>query len=373
MRRRGRIWIKRCSYEKGILLQAKEESVSVLIHMKHVIAFNKNGYDPFIDFIKVYAIICVLIGHTLPFRDYWGYGLWAGMQVPLFVLVQVFHCFKKKSPYFNFNKIIYRILIPFFFIQIIILALLVLKNEGQNVPSSIKSFFLFGGGGPGSYYPWVYIQISIILPIVKRLMDKYDKSTNAIVYILICETIEIISSIINLPDSVHRILATRYLFLIYIGWIWVNEGIVINAKNILFSLISFLSIIYFEYFSVDDEIMFYNTTWKFHRWPCYYFVGIGGTALLYYAYMMLSNNKRIERIIKLIAKCSYEIFLIQMLVLPFYPSIKINSILLITGIESHLIIQTLGIITKLLVVSAISIFVGYYFNKYYNISIKHVI
>ena len=343
------------------------------IDMKHIIAFNKTGYDPFIDFVKFYAIICVLIGHTIPSQDYWGYGLWAGMQVPLFVLVQVFHCFKKESPSFNLRKVITRVLFPFILIQTAILALIILKNEGQNALSSIKAIISLGGNGPGSYYPWVYMQIALILPFVKRLMDKYDKRTNAIAFLFLCETIEIISSIINLPDSVHRILATRYLFLIYIGWIWVNEGIVINVKNILFSLVSFLSIIYFEYFSVDDEILFYNTTWKFHRWPCYYFVGIGGTALLYYAYMKLSNNERIERIIKLIAKCSYEIFLIQMLVLPFYPSSKINSVILITGIESPLIIQTLGIITKLLVVSAISIFVGYYFNKYYNISIKHVI
>jgi len=61
------------------------------------VSFNKTGYDPFIDFIKAYAILCVLIGHTLPFTDYWGYGLWAGMQVPLFVLVQVFHGFKKDT------------------------------------------------------------------------------------------------------------------------------------------------------------------------------------------------------------------------------------------------------------------------------------
>ena len=43
------------------------------------ITFNKSGYDPFIDYIKAFAIICVLIGHTFPFPEYWGYRLFAGM------------------------------------------------------------------------------------------------------------------------------------------------------------------------------------------------------------------------------------------------------------------------------------------------------
>ena len=83
------------------------------------ITFNKNGHDDFIDFIKAYAIICVLFGHTFIFLDQVGYALWAGMQVPLFVLVQSFHFFKKEKPSINLVKILKRVILPFFIVEVL--------------------------------------------------------------------------------------------------------------------------------------------------------------------------------------------------------------------------------------------------------------
>ena len=61
------------------------------------IEFNKLGHEPFLDFLKAYAIICVLIGHTFPLLNQSGYPFWAGLQVPIFVLIQAFHVLKNKS------------------------------------------------------------------------------------------------------------------------------------------------------------------------------------------------------------------------------------------------------------------------------------
>lgn len=33
------------------------------------ITLNKSDYEPFFDFIKAYAILCVLMGHTIPFFE----------------------------------------------------------------------------------------------------------------------------------------------------------------------------------------------------------------------------------------------------------------------------------------------------------------
>ena len=44
--------------------------------MKKTIVFEKTGYDPFIDFINAYAIMCVLAGHTMGFLNNLGSGLW---------------------------------------------------------------------------------------------------------------------------------------------------------------------------------------------------------------------------------------------------------------------------------------------------------
>lgn len=92
------------------------------------LSFSKSGYDPFIDFIKAYAIILVVFTHCIPtsVHDYILGCLWIDVQVPLFLLIQVFHAYKKNTiPEINANKIISRIVLPFVIIQMSIFVVLV--------------------------------------------------------------------------------------------------------------------------------------------------------------------------------------------------------------------------------------------------------
>ena len=82
-----------------------------------LITFDKNGHDTFIDFLKAYSILCVLAGHTFSYLDQTGYFLWYGMQVPLFILVQVFHAYKREQCSVSFSKLWRRILLPFIIFQ----------------------------------------------------------------------------------------------------------------------------------------------------------------------------------------------------------------------------------------------------------------
>ena len=169
-----------------------------------------------------------------------------------------------------------------------------------------------GGYGPGSYYPWIYLQVALLLPLFGFILRKSSKTTALIIFLLICEGLEIIFSLIDCPDWIYRLLAVRYLFLIYLGWKWAKEGIKINWLSIALSVISLIAIVYFEYFSVDDEPWFFATKWKTHRWPCYYFVANGFTALLYVIWRRINEKHIVRQLIKIIAASSYEIFLIQM-------------------------------------------------------------
>jgi len=72
------------------------------------------------------------------------------------------------------------------------------------------------------------------------------------------------------------------------------------------------------------------------------------------------------KIIKLLAKCSYEIFLIQMLVLYLYPDGFLNDFIIKVGINNHLLVVLLQLILKIIIVFTLSICLGYYFNLFYN-------
>ncbi|MBR2154089.1 MAG: hypothetical protein IJ901_05695 [Bacteroidaceae bacterium] len=322
--------------------------------MNKIISFNKKGHDPFIDFIKAYAIICVLIGHTMPVTKL-GYGLWAGMQVPLFVLVQSFHSLKKEKSSLDIKKIVWRIIVPFVFIEILIFLVQYISCMDFTCREQIiYNFIKDGGAGPGSYFPWVYIQISFLLVLIKKVIAKGSLLWLTLISIVICEGFELLSSLIDLPDSLYRLLAIRYFFLIYLGWVYVKKGIVVNGWTFLLSIISGITIIYFEYYSQNDEPLFYNTAWKFHRWPCYFYVANIGVWLLYFIYQKCLHYKMIADSANLLAKCSYEIFLIQMAIIAIFP-------------KTHFVTDKyLDLGLKALIIFLISIGGGFLFNKFYN-------
>lgn len=285
------------------------------------ITFNKKGHDDFIDFIKAYAIICVLLGHTFLFLDKIGYAMWAGMQVPLFILVQSFHLFKKEQPFIDLVKILKRVFLPFVAVEVLtfFLAHFIV---GYSCNELIDRFISGGGYGPGAYYPWIYLQVALLLPFFYQLYQRCGKITVIVVTLLLCEGLEILMSVTNFPESVYRLLAIRYIFLFVLGWIWVKEGIKVNYVSIILSVVSLMSIIYFQYFSTNDEPWFFTTNWKYHRWPCYFYVAYGLTTLLYVVWRFLMRYPALKTGIKYLAESTYEIFLAQMsIIFLFHKSI----------------------------------------------------
>lgn len=277
-----------------------------------VITFSKTGHDDFIDFIKAYAIICVLFGHTFLWLDKVAYNVWAGMQVPLFILVQAFHFYKKDGARLNIQKILKRVFVPFILIEAMTIIIMLLFGVFSNNALIIKG--LTGGGyGPGSYYPWVYLQVAFMLPLFGMITRKCNKTTSLFIFLIISEGIEIILSLIGCPEWLYRLLAVRYIFLIYLGWIWAKDGIVLNWLTILLTTLSLVAIVYFEYFSVNDQPWFFLTKWKTHRWPCYFFVANGLVAMLYLVWEKVKGNQYVKKAVKMLASCSYEIFLVQMI------------------------------------------------------------
>lgn len=327
------------------------------------IEFNKLGYDPLLDFFKAYAIVGVLISHTcytLPYFNKLCPFFWVEMQVPIFVLIQAFHVLKKPSSELNLKKLFIRIVLPFIIVQFgIIFISLIHKNT--NIIQVVKIFIYGGGYGPGSYYPWIYIQLAIILYFVKPLFEKGNLINQLIVWIGICEGLEILESCINIPDFFHRLLAVRYLFLIVLAWYWVKKGITINRVTLLLSILSMMSIAYFAYYSFNNEPFFYNTVWSYHRWPCYFYVSTLLCYLLNILYKKISKVSIINKVIKFLAKCSYEIFLTQMAVIAILPNLN------------YIKNEYFALILWILLVWTVSLAGGYIFNKFYSNFLKRII
>lgn len=286
------------------------------------LTFNKSGYDPFIDFLKAYSIICVVIAHILPadFYKYILFQVWGDMQVPMFVLIQVFHAYKKgQQPKLKWGSLFKRIVIPFAFVQVVITGFKALIQGG--VTRNLLIVNVIGGGyGPGSYYIWIYLQIAILLVVIWPWLKRLSLQQTILVFLIISVGFEILFSVINLPDWLYRLLCVRYLFLIPLGMIWIEKGVELNWKTVVLSLLSIAAVLFFVFTNYDLEPIFYNTGWEFHRWICYFYLPILMTYGLYLVWNKIKTLEWIENVVKWTAARSYEIFLAQMAIFVCFPA-----------------------------------------------------
>lgn len=125
--------------------------------------------DGYIDFLKGVCIIWVVLTHNLPpyLQDSIGFSVWGAMAVPLFLLLQCYHVFRKGfstlnikwRSFYNVKKLLHRIILPFIFTTVCSAIVLVLS--GSPLLNVIKNALIEGGIGPGSYYFWIYVQFLI--------------------------------------------------------------------------------------------------------------------------------------------------------------------------------------------------------------------
>ena len=284
------------------------------------VSFVKTGHDNFIDFLKAYCIICVILAHNLPSPDSVVFSIWGGMQVPLFLLIQTFHALKNGNTTNNWKKIIRRLIFPFIIVEGLLFLILLLKTNGTypEVFSVIKNFIIGGGYGPGSYYIWIYLQFAIIISVMTPIFRNWSRKKILLLFVVISIVGEVFCSLTQIHNAIYRLLAIRYLFLIYLGYIWVKDGIVMNRLTLLLSILSLGTILFFTYTDYNLEPLFFHTKWKIHHWICYFYAANLLTFIIYQLFLVLKNT-RLNQLLFYIGKASWEIYLIQMMVFVLIP------------------------------------------------------
>ena len=289
------------------------------------IEFNKTGYDPQIDYIKGLCILFVIWTHCIS-RDELGYLLfpyWGDTAVPIFLLIQVFHYYKKgvsfRTP--NTLKLWKRILRPF----IIMIALMFLAQffiyydvtDGLFSPS-----FYWDKRGPGSYYIFIYLEFALVIPLFSLLFKKLSIKWLFVIFVTISQLIELFFSATHCPDNIYRITFFRYTFLIFIGFLLATKGLELNRITISGGIISMVFLYLFAYTRIDMEPFFctHLDLWPLCHWICYIYICYFFLAFLIYTYTKLSRYSTITYYVKMIGKFSYEIYLFQIL---YYATLSI--------------------------------------------------
>ena len=305
-----------------------------------LIDFKTNRYDPQIDYIKGICIIFVILTHSM-FRyelrpilfPYWG-----DTAVPIFIIIQAFHYYKKsldvRMP--NLLKLWKKIILPF----IITLTLMFLaqyflyydKTDGIFSPN-----LYWDKRGPGSYYIFIYLELAFAIPFFAPIIKKLSTKWILVFFIILSQLIEIVASITHCPDIIYRNLFIRYTFLIYLGYLIATKGLILNKLTLGCGFIGIVSLYIFNYTDIDLEPFFYTSlyNWKYCHWVCYLYIAYLFIWFLKKSYLYITPYKLIQKGIVLIGKYSYYIYLFQIIyyaTICYYVSSTLSSF-----IENHFI------------------------------------
>ena len=279
----------------------------------------QNGYEPFVDFLKGYMILCILFTHACnvwePLRDYSMFYLWACAPTGCFLLISTMHFYRNGvgGRRINIGKHVKKVLLPFGVAQIVIvLGIIIFKSLHHFDSEKIITLIKAGGYGVGSYFPWVYIQYILVMilitPIIKIFLK--NKIILLLLFVFLSVAIEVICSIFDMDDGWYRVTVLRYPFLIYLGLELDCKGIYLSKKRIVASLIGLFFVLIFACWHVNLEPVFYDTCWNTYHWVCYLYMAYFLVYVLYRIFLWQKENKFNHCIIR-IGKASYGIFLFQ--------------------------------------------------------------
>lgn len=317
------------------------------------IEFNRIGYDQSIDFIKGLCIIFVVLTHCM-YREelsFYLFPFWGDTAVPIFLLIQVFHYYKNDCILHlpSIRKLWKRILWPY----IIMIAISFFINYFIFYKVTKGNFDIklyWDKRGPGSYYIFVYLQFAFILPLLAPLFKRMSLRKLLVLFLILSQAIEFISSWSQCPDNLYRITFFRYTFLFYLGYILATKGLNLNKLSTIYSLIGIVFIYIFSYTKINLEPWFatHLDLWPLCHWICYGYIAYFFLWFLKDIHSKFQHSNRVIKSIEMIGKSSYEIYLFQI----FYFSIPANYISqIITHINNYPIERIIYIILTLIICS----------------------
>ena len=279
--------------------------------------FTTIGKDLSLDFVKAICIILVLMNHSISesfSQDAW-FWLWGYPAVPLFLLIQVFHSYKKgfDGIHLRLGKIWSRAVFPFLVVQILLFTVAFSKDPTVFLIDRLYITVFWGGRGPGSYYPWIFIQFAILLPLLRPLFRSLNDKWLLVLFLGLSIGSEMLCSYLHVPAWVYRLLFFRYIFLIFLGYRLVVRGIVLNVLTVSLSIISIVAVYLFEVKGVDWTPFFFDSReWPTCHWICYFYVAYPMLYFLCRFFYWLPPGSMIENFVCKMGQHSYAIYIFQL-------------------------------------------------------------
>lgn len=281
------------------------------------LVLKRDGYDPFIDYLKGICIIFVIINHCMPedLMASTAFFFWGVSAVPVFLIIQVFHAYKRgiEKAKLNYNKLWKKIIWPFIMAEFVIFVVFIIRDHHFTfyfIVNDILSLIKSGGYGPGAYYPFIYIQFAFILPLITWAF-KSHKPYLCFVFVIVSQLSETACSYFHMPQLAYRLLFIRYIFLFYLGFLLAYKGFILNLYTFCMASICLVFSTYVVYSHHDFVPILYNFVNPACHWFCYIYIAFLLLFLLRKVYIYFESVSFFKIYVLKAGKYSYEIFLFQ--------------------------------------------------------------
>ena len=208
------------------------------------------------------------------------------------------------------------------------LPVLVIEIAFLGYPKNIFTWLASGGYQmPGSYYVVLMIQLIVLFPVIKKFYNWNSKHLKncfiglAIVFFFQC-VFEWLTYIIDLPDTIYRLLIFRYTIFLYAG-ICIRKMLSSNTINwkILIGMIPF-GVVYIGvtgYLNWQPHFLFRYPVW-YHSsaptilwaFPIIMYILWNGKQI-HILFNKFKISKSLYNVLILCGKASYHIYIFQML------------------------------------------------------------
>lgn len=264
----------------------------------------------YIDELKGFAALSVVLLHTLPREALYTTGAYFHIwqAVPVFVFISFFLLLRKldkcesiRKYYCGYKNVVFKVIVPFIVVQSMLIGTLLVQNNGDEIVRLLK----VGGLGPGAYYPYLYVQIWLIVPFLYYILRHRG---GWLFVVILGVALNLLAD--RIPyDRVYSSSVFRYLFLSVLAYWWKEK----KVKLTWLIPASIISIIYLSTLNTVDYSLLVGQRWQSQQLPAFFYT-------LLFVYVFWYFNKFFSRkLFSFFGKYSYEIFMSQMFFVAVLP------------------------------------------------------
>lgn len=293
----------------------------------------------YLDILNIIAIIGVVamhcngIVHGNPMTRAWDTSLIVEcicyFAVPVFFMISGANLMKYRERYDTkafFKKRCLKVLIPFICWAIIMFVWKIfiinsIKVQDINSPIKLLNAFFTNKEETTYYFMFEILGIYLILPLLSLLAKQEYKKTlwlTIILFFIFNATIPNILSLFKIKwYSSFGVPITGYVMYVILGYLLSETKFSKKQKAFIYigTIVGLLYRYITTYILSKDAGTVIKTTWGYSSWHCILLATSIFTLIKdLKIYEKINNNKRLEKLIKEVAGCSFGIYLIHMIV-----------------------------------------------------------